>query len=187
MTERVVRHVVKDCARQAGIEKSAPHDLRCTCAHRCHAAGGELEQIQFLLGHVSVQTTEKYLGCTQRIRGAVNDRIGIEPPNERRGLGGWSTWPYHARCSPVTMARRRPFSFRGLAILRSCGLLPDCQPFAQNRRGGTSKDKGVMRPGGLFPSCAIRHKPRSLQRCSASWPNTQHQRRRAAPCAACCC
>jgi hypothetical protein len=43
------------------------------------AAGGELEQIQFLLGHVSFQTTERYLGCKQRIRGAVNDRIGIEP------------------------------------------------------------------------------------------------------------
>ena len=31
------------------------------------------------LGHVSVQTTERYLGCKQRIRGAVNDHIGIEP------------------------------------------------------------------------------------------------------------
>jgi site-specific recombinase XerD len=30
-------------------------------------------------GHVSVQTTERYLGCKQRISGAVNDRIGIEP------------------------------------------------------------------------------------------------------------
>jgi site-specific recombinase XerD len=38
-----------------------------------------LEQIQFLLGHVSVQTTERYLGCAQRISSAVNDRIGIEP------------------------------------------------------------------------------------------------------------
>src|SRR6202047_3562227 len=35
--------------------------------------------IQFLLGHVSVQTTEKYLGCKQRLREAVNDRLGIEP------------------------------------------------------------------------------------------------------------
>jgi len=38
-----------------------------------------MEQIQFLLGHGSVQTTERYLGCKQRLRGAVNDRIGIEP------------------------------------------------------------------------------------------------------------
>jgi hypothetical protein len=35
-----------------------------------------LEQIQFLLGHVSVQTTERYLGCTQRISSVVNDLIG---------------------------------------------------------------------------------------------------------------
>ena len=41
--------------------------------------GGEIEQIQFLLGHVSVQTTERYLGCKQRLRDAVNDSIGIEP------------------------------------------------------------------------------------------------------------
>jgi hypothetical protein len=34
---------------------------------------------QALLGHVSVQTTERYLGCTQRIAAAVNDKIGIEP------------------------------------------------------------------------------------------------------------
>ena len=40
---------------------------------------GELEQIQFLLGHVNVQTTERYLGCKQRLRNAVNDRIGLEP------------------------------------------------------------------------------------------------------------
>jgi hypothetical protein len=32
-----------------------------------------------LLGHVSVQITEKYLGCKQRLREAVNDKIGIEP------------------------------------------------------------------------------------------------------------
>ena len=44
----------------------------------CHAAGGELEQIQFLLGHVSVETTERYLGCKQRLRQAVNDKIGLE-------------------------------------------------------------------------------------------------------------
>jgi hypothetical protein len=45
----------------------------------CRAGAGELEQIQFSLGHISVQTTERYLGCTLRIASAVNDRIGIEP------------------------------------------------------------------------------------------------------------
>lgn len=79
VTEKVVWHVVKQYATRLGVAKLAPHDLRRSCARLCHVAGGELEQIQFLLGHVSVQTTEKYLGCKQRFRGAVNDQIGIEP------------------------------------------------------------------------------------------------------------
>jgi site-specific recombinase XerD len=79
ITEKVVWHVVKTYSLKAGLSNVAPHDLRRSCAKFCYAAGGELEQIQFLLGHVSVQTTEKYLGCKQRIHGAVNDRIGIEP------------------------------------------------------------------------------------------------------------
>jgi site-specific recombinase XerD len=79
ITERVVWHVVKQYATQLGFNALAPHDLRRSCAKLCHSAGGELDQIQFLLGHVSVQTTERYLGCKQRIRGAVNDHIGIEP------------------------------------------------------------------------------------------------------------
>jgi len=79
MTDKVIWHIVKEFAKKVGIDKLAPHDLRRSCARLCHTAGGELEQIQFLLGHVSVQTTERYLGCKQRIRAAVNDRIGIEP------------------------------------------------------------------------------------------------------------
>jgi site-specific recombinase XerD len=79
ITETAVWHVVKKYATSLGVPKLAPHDLRRSCARFCHAAGGELEQIQFLLGHVSVQTTERYLGCKQRLWGAVNDRIGIEP------------------------------------------------------------------------------------------------------------
>jgi integrase len=79
MTAKAVWHIVKESAKCIGVPKLAPHDLRRTCARLCHASGGELEQIQFLLGHVSVQTTERYLGCKQRIRSAVNDRIGLEP------------------------------------------------------------------------------------------------------------
>jgi site-specific recombinase XerD len=39
----------------------------------------ELEQIQFLLGHLSVQATEKYFRCKQKLHLAVNDHSGIEP------------------------------------------------------------------------------------------------------------
>ena len=80
ITEKVAWCTVKEHAGKLGITKLAPHDLRRSCARLCHESGGELEQIQFLLGHVSVQTTEKYLGCKQRLREAVNDKIGIEPP-----------------------------------------------------------------------------------------------------------
>ncbi|MBZ5700422.1 MAG: site-specific integrase [Acidobacteriia bacterium] len=76
---KVIWGVVKQKAEDCQIPSLAPHDLRRTCARLCHQAGGELEQIQFLLGHVSVQTTERYLGCKQRFRNAVNDRIGLEP------------------------------------------------------------------------------------------------------------
>ena len=76
---KVIWGLVKAGCSKCGLENVAPHDLRRTCARLCHEAGGELEQIQFLLGHVSVQTTERYLGCKQRLRNAVNDSIGLEP------------------------------------------------------------------------------------------------------------
>jgi len=62
-----------------GIRSPAPHDLRRACARPCRQAGGELEKIQFLLGRVSVQMTQRYLGCKQRFRNAVNNRIELEP------------------------------------------------------------------------------------------------------------
>lgn len=79
MSPKVLWDVVRATAARAAIDKLAPHDLRRTCARLCHIAGGELDQIQFLLGHVSIQTTERYLGCKQKLRIAVNDRLGIEP------------------------------------------------------------------------------------------------------------
>ena len=73
--ENVVWHVVNRRCRKGGLDHIAPHDLRRTCARLCHSAGGELEQIQFLLGHSSIQTTERYLGCKQNLGQPVNDRF----------------------------------------------------------------------------------------------------------------
>lgn len=83
MTEKVVWHVVREYAGVAGIATLAPHDLRRSCARLRHASGGELEQIQFLPGHVSIQTTERYLGCKQRIKAAVRDRLAIRTTSLR--------------------------------------------------------------------------------------------------------
>jgi site-specific recombinase XerD len=76
ISENVIWYVVRRCAERVQLEHLAPHDLRRTCAKLCHTAGGEIEQIQFLLGHASVLTTERYLGCKQNLEEPVNDRFG---------------------------------------------------------------------------------------------------------------
>jgi integrase len=77
VTTDVVWYAVKRYAKRIGIDHLAPHDLRRTSARLCHGGGSELEQIQFLLGHASVQTTERYIGCRQKFKEAVNDRFQI--------------------------------------------------------------------------------------------------------------
>jgi integrase/recombinase XerD len=75
LSATAVWKIVLEHARAAGIEKLTPHDLRRTCAKLCKRAGGDVQQIQFLLGHSSIQTTERYLGGQQEIEKAVNDRL----------------------------------------------------------------------------------------------------------------
>ncbi len=101
ISPNVVWHAVKRCSLRVGIIGLAPHDLRRSCARLCHEAGGELEQIQFLLGHSSVQTTERYSGCKQKIGKAVNDRIEIEFTSRPAPVSNLLLFP--------EMAERQPF------------------------------------------------------------------------------
>jgi integrase len=77
VAEKVVWQMLREYATEIGISGIAPHDLRRTCAKLCRVAGGELEQIQMLLGHASVQTTERYLGTKQDLVHAPNDAIRL--------------------------------------------------------------------------------------------------------------
>jgi integrase len=79
--EKVVWQMLQQYGESVGIPAVAPHDLRRTCAKLCRAAGGELEQIQLLLGHASVQTTERYLGTKQDLVQAPNDAIKLKIVN----------------------------------------------------------------------------------------------------------
>jgi integrase len=77
LSDWAVWSVVEQSAKEIGIERFGAHDLRRTCAKLCRKAGGDIEQIKFLLGHSSIQTTERYLGSEQEIAEAVNDSIGL--------------------------------------------------------------------------------------------------------------
>jgi integrase/recombinase XerD len=76
--QKAVWRLVLKYARQTQLGKLSPHDCRRTCAKLCRKAGGDLEQIQLLLGHASIQTTERYLGTNQDLTAAVNDALGLE-------------------------------------------------------------------------------------------------------------
>jgi len=69
--------VVVTSAKAIGIEGFGPHDARRSCAKLCRKKGGKLEQIKYLLGHQSIETTELYTRCEQEIAVAVNDNLGF--------------------------------------------------------------------------------------------------------------
>lgn len=81
LSEPGVWTIAASYGQAIGVTLTA-HDLRRTCAKLCRAAGGELEQIQLLLGHASIQTTERYLGTKQDLTNAPNDRMGLKWRNE---------------------------------------------------------------------------------------------------------
>jgi site-specific recombinase XerD len=150
ISQNVVWYVVKTCCERVGLKHIAPHDLRRTCAKLCHDSGGELEQIQFLLGHVSVQTTERYLGCKQNLGSPVNDRfklrteVQLREPNFESATGKGST--------PVETASREGIQ---------CGH-------------GGHEDEQPVEPKLLSPPeradlVEVRkdHRPQRLRRCSA--------------------
>jgi integrase len=78
ITPKAIWHVVKAAAKRAEIKNLAPHDLRRTFARLCHLRAENLSRFSSCWGHASVQTTERYLGCKQRLSQAVNDKLGLE-------------------------------------------------------------------------------------------------------------
>jgi integrase len=82
VSEDLIYTLVRRSGAAIGHPDLTPHDLRRTCAKLCRKAGGELEQIQLLMGHASIQTTERYLGTKQDLVQAVNDRVKIRIERE---------------------------------------------------------------------------------------------------------
>ncbi len=77
LDEDSIWQIVRAAALKIGVPNFGPHDLRRTCAKLARNAGGKLEDIQALLGHESIGTTQRYLGSEQDLRHAVNDSLGL--------------------------------------------------------------------------------------------------------------
>ncbi len=89
-----------------------------------------------------MQTTERYLGCTQRIVSAVNGRIGIEPKREASGPEQWPT-------SRSNIDRRK--GFVGTDLLN----------FRKVTAGANTRDS-PLDPASIY-KCDFRHTPRRVQ------------------------
>ena len=149
ISQNVVWYVVKTCCEKVGLEHIAPHDLRRTCAKLCHDSGGELEQIQFLLGHASVQTTERYLGCKQNLGSPVNDRFKLRMDVQPRDVNVESAMVKGS--TPVETAPCQGIECRH-------GGREDEQPVEAKRLFQPERtDLVEVRKG---------HRPHSLRRCS---------------------
>ena len=152
ISQNVVWYVVRSCCGRAGLEHIAPHDLRRTCAKLCHDSGGALEQIQFLLGHASVQTTERYLGCKQNLGHPVNDLFNLKTDKK----------PPENDVDSVTV---QPSASVETRTPQGIGC----------RHGGSEHDQPVGEPRQLplpertdLVEVGKGRRPRSLRRCSGS-------------------
>lgn len=159
ISENVVWYVVRKCCQRAGLEHIAPHDLRRTCAKLCHSNGGELEQIQFLLGHASVLTTERYLGCKQNLGHPVNDLFDLRTGAQQETKQEQSI--------PLTAAEEDVERASAQGI--ECG------------HGGLEHAQPVCNPGPLpvperteVVEVGKGYRPQSLRRCSASGATRGH-------------
>ncbi len=77
LSAQSVLAIVVAYGRSIGVEVK-PDDLRRTCAQLCHERGGDLRGIQLLLGHASIQTTERFLSTKRGMATAVNDRLRMK-------------------------------------------------------------------------------------------------------------
>lgn len=77
MTPQGIRDVIKYYGAMIGKPELAAHDLRRTFAKLARKGGADLEQIQLSLGHLSIKTTQRYLGTQQSLTDAPGDRLGL--------------------------------------------------------------------------------------------------------------
>ena len=81
-----VKRSFSTALKKSGIEDFRVHDLRHTCAAWLVSAGVALAEVRDLLGHQSIQMTERYAHLApENVRAAVAKLETIEPYESRFG------------------------------------------------------------------------------------------------------
>ena len=99
---------------------------------------GELEQIQIPLGHMSVQTMERYLGWKQPIHNAVDDRIGLE--QSKSAVLNCLTSPSSQRTYGHAITGHTVWS---TAFIRSSFIRPPCTSILERAVSISRRSAGV--------------------------------------------
>jgi integrase len=81
-SETWVRNVIREVGRDAGLPGLHPHQLRHTYATRLLRQGADIRQIQVLLGHSNLQTTQVYLTVWPTNLRDVTDGLDYEPEED---------------------------------------------------------------------------------------------------------
>ena len=79
LTRVMIFTILREAARRAGIEKKiSPHTFRHSCATHLLAGGASIRQVQELLGHESILTTEIYTHLDDsHLRQTVEEHLPI--------------------------------------------------------------------------------------------------------------